>query len=116
MVNFDMASQVWSTLELYFASRVRAKASQYKTQLNNTKKGSLSMNEYLLKIRSLVDMLSLVSHELSAKGHVEAICDGLPEEHETFILTIDIKNDDYTVEEIEFILLAQEARIKKRHK
>ncbi|RVW87701.1 Retrovirus-related Pol polyprotein from transposon RE1 [Vitis vinifera] len=46
MVNCDTSAQVWKTLELYFATQVRAKVTQFKTQLHNTKKGDLSISDY----------------------------------------------------------------------
>lgn len=51
VVNCESSFQVWRTLELYFAVQIRSKVSQFKPQLNNTRKDSLSMNDYLLKIR-----------------------------------------------------------------
>ena len=61
MVNCKTTAQVWHTIKVYFASQIRAKKSQFKTQLQNTRKDSLSVNEYLLRIRHFVDMLALVA-------------------------------------------------------
>lgn len=88
LVNCDTAAQIWSTLEIYFATQVRAKVNQYKTQLQNIKKGSLSINDYLLKVRGLVDLLALVGHNLSVKDQIDAIFCGLPPEYETFIFSV----------------------------
>ena len=74
------------------------------------------MNEYLLKIRGFVDLLALVGVNLSVKDHIDAIIDGLPSEYDTFFLTINSRTEDYSVEEIESLLLAQEARIEKHSK
>ena len=40
-INCENSSQVWSQLQVYFATQVRAKQAQYKTMLENTKKNSL---------------------------------------------------------------------------
>ena len=103
-------------LERYCASQTQAKVSQLKTQLHNTKKESLSVNDYLLKIRELVDLLALVDVNFTAKDHIDAITKGLPSEYDTFFLTIIAISDDHTVEEIESLLLAQEARIEKHNR
>ena len=55
MVNCDTAVQIWKTLEQYFVAQNPANVNQYKTQLQNIKKYSLGMNDFLLKIRSMVD-------------------------------------------------------------
>ena len=74
------------------------------------------MNEYLLKIRGFVDLLALVGVNLSVKDHIDAITNGLPSEYNTFFLTINSWIEDYSVEEIESLLLAQEDKIEKHNK
>ena len=114
MINCDTSAQIWSTLEVYFAAQVRAKISQYQTQLQQLKKNSLSMNEYLLKVRHTVDLLSLVGEDVSVRAHVDAICNGLPAEYDTFVLATTARSEDFTVETFESLLLAQESRIETR--
>ena len=105
-VNYDSNFQIWRTLEIYFASQTRVKISQYKTLLQKTKKESLGMNEYLLKIRGFVDLLPLVGVNLSVKDHIDAITDGLYSEYDTFFLTINSQIKDYLVKEVGSLLLA----------
>ena len=116
MVNCDTSAQVWKTLEQDFATQVWAKITQFKTQLHNTKKGDLSISDYLLKIRNIVDHLVLVGHNLSDKDHIDAVFERLPQEYETFIISVNSRIDPYIVEEIETLLLAQETRIEKNIK
>ena len=101
-------------MRIYFASQIRAKVSQFKTQLNNTKKGALSIDEYLLKIRNLVDLLAMVGEETKPKDHIEYIYRGLPEEYENFIMNMDTRAETLTVVEIESLLLTQESRIERK--
>ena len=74
------------------------------------------MNEYLLKIHGFVDLLAFVGVNLSVKDHIDVITDGLPSEYNTFFLTINSRIEDYSVEEIESLLLAQGARIEKHNR
>ena len=46
------------------------------------------MNIYLLKIRSFIDLLVLVSVNLSVKYHIDVITNGLPSEYDTFFIII----------------------------
>lgn len=71
---------------------------------------------YLLKIKNIVDRLASVGHIVSSSDHIEAIFNGLSEEYDTFIISVNSRTEDYTVEEIEALLLAQEGRIEKHSK
>ena len=114
VVSCETSAQVWKTLETYFAAQIRAKVSQYKTQLSQTRKENVSMIDYLLKIRHLVDMLNLVGHDMDAKTHITAIYDGLPEDYDMFTLHMDLSSESLSVEEVESLLHSVEARIEKR--
>ena len=89
---------------------------QFKPQLRNTRKDSLTMNEYLLKIRGCIDLLGLVGYSMFEKEHIDAIFEGLSTDYDTFILSIESRIDLYTFDDIESLLLAQEARIEKKNK
>ena len=102
-----------AALEAYFAAQTRPKLDQYKTQLQNTKKGDLSINKYLLKINGCVDSLVSIGHSLSTKDHLDAIFNGLPKEYDIFIISTNSRHDKHTVEEIDSLLLAQESRIER---
>lgn len=57
MVGCDSTSQIWSKLIIYFAAQTRAKISQLKLILQNVKKKSLSINDFLSKIKNVIDRL-----------------------------------------------------------
>lgn len=63
MINCESTSQLWKILGELFGSQVRVKISQYKIALHNTKKETYSINDYLLRIRNCIDLLSLVGHK-----------------------------------------------------
>lgn len=49
-----------------FAAQTRAKVSQLKVMLQNVKKTTLSVNSCLSKVKSIVDQLASVGHDVSA--------------------------------------------------
>lgn len=55
------------------------------------------MNDFLLKIHSLIDHLALVGHELSPKDHMDAIFESLSLEYDTFITISNSRIDSYTI-------------------
>ncbi|RVW43373.1 Retrovirus-related Pol polyprotein from transposon RE1 [Vitis vinifera] len=115
LVGCDTSFLLWGRLEQYFASQTRAKAKQFKTQLQHTKKGGSTIDEYLAKIKVCVDSLASVGVSLSTKDHVESILDGLPNDYESFVTSVILRNDDFSVEEIEALLMAHESRVEKNN-
>lgn len=68
------------------------------------------VKEYLVKIKSLIDWLAYVGDHVSARDHLDAILDGLPQAYDPIISIIERK-DDVTVEEAEALLIRQEIRL-----
>lgn len=113
VVGCDFAFEIWEKIKIHFASQTRAKIKQFKTQLRTTRKGSLRMYEYLLKIK--IDYsLAAVGSPVPASDYIEAILDGLPDEYESVVTTVISKVESYTVDEIEALLLSQENRLEKK--
>jgi len=57
--------------------------------------------------------LAVVGSPLSTIDHVDAILDGLSPDYDGFVTSILSRNDPYTVDELEALLLAQEERFEK---
>lgn len=95
----------------YFVTHTRAKIHQYNTELRNTKKGSRTIAEYLLRIKALVDALIVIGGEVSEQEHVNIILEGLPNNYDAFLTALCTRKETYLVSEIESLLLAQEIRI-----
>lgn len=116
VVGCDMAYQVWERVQEFFASQTRAKIRQFKTELRNTKKGDKTMNDYLLKIKSLVDALISIGNPVGTAEHINYIFEGLCEEYDHFICSVNSRLEPYSVSEIEALLIAQEIRFEKHTK
>lgn len=71
------------------------------------------MNGYLSKVKNAVDRLASVGYVTFDTGYVEAILNGLPADYSTFIVLVNSISEAYNIEEIESLLLVQEARIEK---
>lgn len=69
-----------------------------------------------MKIKNIVDRLASVGHIVAETDHIEAIFNGLPEDYDTFVISVNSRSETYMVEEIESLLLAQETRIEKHIK
>ncbi|KAF7802793.1 Retrovirus-related Pol polyprotein from transposon TNT 1-94 [Senna tora] len=116
MVGCVHSYQVWNKVEELFCSSTRARERQLKNDLRSLKKGSTSMSEFLLKIKKIVDSLGAIGSPISTHDHIESIFDGLDREYESFMTSFSMRKEEYSVTEIEALLLSQEARIDKLKK
>jgi histone deacetylase 1/2 len=71
------------------------------------------VNEYLLRIKSIVNSLTAVGDFVSESEQVDSILEGLPEEFNSFVMMIYSRFDSPTVEDVEALLLLQEAQFDK---
>uniref|UniRef100_A0A803NGT4 Retrovirus-related Pol polyprotein from transposon TNT 1-94 n=1 Tax=Cannabis sativa TaxID=3483 RepID=A0A803NGT4_CANSA len=115
MITCDTTPQIWEALHEYYIALNAANISPYKIQLRNTKMLG-SLNDYLLKIKNIVDLLATIGHKQTAQDHIEAIFNGLPPEYDVFVTSVTTRKDAYSVAEIEALLMAQSARIDKNAK
>lgn len=60
MVDCETSSQILAKLKTYFVVQTREKVSQLKGMLQNVKKTFLSINEYLSKVKKIVDRLASI--------------------------------------------------------
>lgn len=66
VVGLSTLQAVWRCIEQRFASVSRSHTIELRRQLQNLKKGNLSISDYLLKIKSIVDELSITGHHVDA--------------------------------------------------
>ena len=58
------------------------------------------------KIKGCANFLASVGHFLSTKNHVDNICDGLRIEYDLFVVLINARTCNYSVEEIKSLVMA----------
>jgi histone deacetylase 1/2 len=113
VLNCKHAHEVWEQIHKYFNSVLKSRSRQLRSELKNTKKMSRSANEYLLRIKSIVNSLVAVGDVISQQEQVDAILGGLPEEFNSFVMMIFSRFDTPTVEDVEALLLLQEVQFEK---
>ena len=112
MVGCLFSYQVWEKIKKFFCSQTRAKVWQLKVQLKGIKK-TKSVNSYLLDLKKIIDQLAVVGASVTTEEYIEIILDGLPVDYNPFITFIISRLDSYSIDEMEALLLAVEARIEK---
>lgn len=73
--------EVWDKVHKHFYSQLKAKVRQLRSELKSTKKGTSSINEYVLKIKAIVDSLIAVGDTIIEQDQIDAILEGLPKEY-----------------------------------
>lgn len=111
MIGCTTSVQLWSRVTHLFATRSRARVMQYKMHLQTLKKGSLSMKDFLSKMKGYVDLLAACGHSISDDDHVLDILGGVGVEYEAVVVHINSRIEALSPADVSALLMAHEARI-----
>ncbi|XP_068499587.1 uncharacterized protein [Phaseolus vulgaris] len=112
MVGLDSSVAIWGCLLTHFASHTRAMVKKFRLLLK-TPKNDKTITTYITNIKKIAYSLVVVGSPLSTTDHVDVILDGLSADYDGFITSILSRQDPYTVDDLEALLLAQEERFEK---
>ena len=79
MKDLDSPAVAWKNLVKMFETNTKAMKLQLKSKLNNIKRNNLSINDYSLKIKSIVEALGSIKVTIDDDDLVGACLDGLGE-------------------------------------
>ena len=89
------------------------KARILRTKLRITMLEQKTMREFLLHIKCTVDALGLCGDHILPREHLDAVLEGLLEEYGLVISMIESKFEPLLIGEVEALLLAHEAHMKR---
>ena len=92
--------EIWSALESLYSHQTIAKSFQLKQQLRSVKKDSMSINDYILKIKTIGHSLVAIGESLSDKDLLLVILNGLDHEYETVVSLITYQMDEIDLEKV----------------
>lgn len=72
------AHQLWDRLFFYFQKQTRARAWQICIELCALTLDNSTVQEYLLKVRTIVEALDSIGDPISSSHHINVILEGLP--------------------------------------
>ncbi|GAU27211.1 hypothetical protein TSUD_108020 [Trifolium subterraneum] len=113
VLNCKHSHEVWEKIHKYFNSVLKSRARQLRSELKNTKKSARSMSEYLLRIKSIVNSLIAMGDMDCWKQESEKERIVLLSHFVKIIVKSFTGSDNPTVEDIEGLLLLQEAQFEK---
>lgn len=113
MIKCAHSYQLWDAIHTHFTKLTKAKGRQLRTELRNSKKGTRSIAEYLVRIQTIIDALQSIGSHVTPQEHADVVLAGLPEEYKPFVITVNTRLEPYTVDEIESLLITHEALLEQ---
>ena len=98
VIHCESSTEIWSSLESLYSSRTIAKSFQLKQQLRLVKKDSLSIIDYILKIKTIGHAFATIGEPLNDKDLLLASLNGLDHEYETVVSLITYQMDNIDLE------------------
>ncbi|KAL5855002.1 hypothetical protein ACOSQ4_004804 [Xanthoceras sorbifolium] len=83
-----IALEVWEILERLYAQHSMVRILQLKQQLHTIKKGSLSITDYIMKIKVVGDALEIVGHVVTDSDLVLSVINDLEHEYNSVLQQI----------------------------
>ncbi|XP_047261984.1 uncharacterized protein LOC124895592 [Capsicum annuum] len=100
-------------LEAMFASQSRARLMQLRLQLQTTKKSTLSMVEYLQKIKTFVNNLAATAQPVSDDDLILYVCGGLGPKYDASVVFVTARVDPISLADLQGLLLSHEYRLEQ---
>ena len=93
----------WTSLEKIFASSSQGRVMQLRLELQTMKKGSMSMIDYLMKIKGIANSLAAIGEPLCKTwSRLQCFC------------TINTRDDRISLETVQSMLLSYEQRLEQQ--
>lgn len=105
------AVEVWSAVEAMFTSMSRARTVNIRIALATTKKGDLSMAEYIAKMRSLADEIASAGKAIDDDELVSYVLAGLDFDYNPIVSALVARTEPISVGEMYSQLLSFEQRM-----
>ncbi|RVW27268.1 Retrovirus-related Pol polyprotein from transposon TNT 1-94 [Vitis vinifera] len=114
IIGHNTSHSAWNALESIFSSSSRARIMQLRLELQSTKKGSMSMIDYIMKIKGAADNLAAIGEPVSEQDQVMNLLGGLGSDYNAVVTAINIRDDKISLEAIHSMLLAFEHRLEQQ--
>ncbi|OVA03809.1 Alcohol dehydrogenase superfamily [Macleaya cordata] len=103
--------EAWLCLERSYASPSQARVMQLTHQLQNTTKGTSSVLEYLVKMKSFADSLAAISQHITHCALVLYVLSGLGPEYGPFVTSMTTRPMPVTFDDLQGYLISHELRL-----
>ncbi|XP_060969872.1 uncharacterized protein LOC133037075 [Cannabis sativa] len=102
-------------LEQKFSSQTKARLLQLKGQFSHLNKGNLSISEYVEKVQTIADVLTVARAPVKDQDLVLQVLNGLGTDFDSVVSGITARSDNLTIDEVQALLLSHESRLEHHH-
>ena len=109
-----MSKEAWETLERLYTSNTKPRKIQLKNELNNMKKtSSISVNDYILKIKEISDALGSIGAQVEDDDLVSAALYGLKDKEswKSFSTSVYVHENFQDFEQLKALMIIEERNI-----
>ncbi|KAK4281528.1 hypothetical protein QN277_013008 [Acacia crassicarpa] len=114
MIGCETSASLWKAITEFVGANTRSRITFLKSEFQQLKKGSLKMREYLAKMKSVSDNLTLAGCPLSLTDLVTQTLAGLDTEYTPIVVLLSEK-DHLSWSELQSKLLTYESRLEQLH-
>jgi hypothetical protein len=114
IIGHNSSHCAWKALEKTFSSSSRARIMQLRLELQFTKKGSMTMIDYIMKVKAAADSLAAIGEPVSEQDQVMNLLGGLGSDYNAVVTAINIRDDKISIEAVHSMLLAFEHRLEQQ--
>ena len=105
------ALEAWRTLEDSFAQQSLAKTMQLRQQLGSAKKGSSTVADFVMKVKSIGDNLRAAGDKVSDRDLILSVVNGVGHEFDAVGVHITSQKNAISLHEAQYLLMLHEQRI-----
>ncbi|RVW90852.1 Retrovirus-related Pol polyprotein from transposon RE1 [Vitis vinifera] len=114
IIGHNSSHSAWNALEKIFSSCSRARIMQLRLEFQSTKKGSMSMIDYIMKVKGVADSLAAIGESVSEQDQIMNLLGGLGSDYNAVVTAITIREDKISLEAVHSMLLAFEQRLEQQ--
>ncbi|RVW98057.1 Retrovirus-related Pol polyprotein from transposon TNT 1-94 [Vitis vinifera] len=114
IIGHNSSHSAWNALEKIFSSCSRARIMQLRLEFQSTKKGSMSMIDYIMKVKGAADSLAAIGEPVSEQDQIMNLLGGLGSDYNAVVTAINIREDKISLEAVHSMLLAFEQRLEQQ--
>ncbi|RVW76269.1 Retrovirus-related Pol polyprotein from transposon RE1 [Vitis vinifera] len=98
-------------LEKIFSASSKARIMQLRLAFQTTRKGSLPIMEYVLKMKTITNSLAAIGEPMAERDQILQLLAGLEADYNPIVASLTAREDDLTLHSVHSILLSHEQRL-----
>ncbi|KAL9426830.1 hypothetical protein AB3S75_033583 [Citrus x aurantiifolia] len=106
---------VWQILATQFGARSRSRVLHLRTQIQTTRKGSMTVHEYYTRMKTTLDALRAAGNNMSDEDFILCLLAGLGSEYDLIVTTINARPESTMPSDVYGMLLSHKNRIEHQH-